>query len=125
MILPCEVGVKTVLPAVKAFMARSIVEKYGKTEKQTADLLGLSQSAVSRYVGRERGANLVAIENTPQVLSLLDQMILSVIKEPQDKSEVLELFCKTCTAIRQLGLMCPKCQAEMPSSWAEKCFFCR
>ena len=79
------------LPAVKAFMARSIVEKYGKTEKQTADLLGLSQSAVSRYVGRERGANLVAIENTPQVLSLLDQMILSVIKEPQDKLGALEL----------------------------------
>jgi hypothetical protein len=125
MILPCEVGVKTVLPAVKAVMARSIVEKYGKTEKQTADLLGLSQSAVSRYVGRERGANLIAIENTPQVLTLIDEIILALIATPQDKAKVLELFCKTCTAIRQLGLMCPKCQTEMPREWAEKCFFCR
>ena len=62
LILPCEVGVKTVLPAVKAIMARQIVEKHGLNEQQTAELLGLSQSAVSRYVGRERG-NLLAIED--------------------------------------------------------------
>ncbi len=125
LILPCEVGVKTVLPAVKAIMARSIVEKHGLNEKQTADLLGLSQSAVSRYVGRERGTNLVAIENTAEVLTLIDQMVLSLIKEPQNKARVLELFCQTCTTIRELGLMCPKCQTEMPREWAEKCFFCR
>jgi uncharacterized protein len=125
LILPCEIGVKTVLPAVKAIMARTIVEKHGKTEKQTADILGLSQSAVSRYVGRDRGANLVSIENTPEVLTLIDEMVMSIIKEPQNHAKVLELFCKTCTTIRQLGLMCPKCQSEMSKEWAEKCFFCR
>jgi len=34
------VGVITVLPAVKAIMARSIVEKHGLNEKQTTDILG-------------------------------------------------------------------------------------
>jgi predicted transcriptional regulator len=124
LILPCEVGVKTVLPAVKAIMARSMVEKHELNEKQAADLLGLSQSAVSRYVGRERG-NLLKIENASEVLALIDQMVTSLIKEPQNKSRILELFCKTCTAIREKGLMCPKCQEEMPKEWAEKCFFCR
>jgi len=125
LILPCEVGVKTVLPAVKAIMARNIVTNHGLNEKQTADLLGLSQSAVSRYIGRERGSNLVAIENTPEVLSLIDQMILSLIKEPDNKRQVLELFCQTCTTIRERGLMCPVCQKDMSPIWAEKCFFCR
>ncbi len=125
LILPCEVGVKTVLPAVKAIMARSIVQKHGLNEKQTADLLGLSQSAVSRYVGRERGDNLLSIENTSEVLALIDQMVLSLIKEPENRTKVLELFCKTCTTIREKGLMCPKCQTEMPQAWSEKCFFCR
>jgi uncharacterized protein len=124
LILPCEVGVKTVLPAVKAIMARSIVEKHGYNEKQTGDLLGLSQSAVSRYLARERG-NLITIENTAEVLELIDQMVISLIKEPQDKASVLELFCKTCITIREKGLMCPTCQDEMPQSWAEKCMFCR
>lgn len=124
LILPCEVGVKTVLPAVKAIMARTIVEKHGLSEKQTGDLLGLSQSAVSRYVGRERG-NILALENTAEILALIDQMVISLIKEPDNKDQVLELFCKTCIAIREKGLMCVHCQKEMSKDWAEKCLFCR
>jgi uncharacterized protein len=124
LILPCEVGVKTVLPAVKAIMARSIVEKHGLNEKQTAELLGLSQSAVSRYVSKERG-NLLAIENATEVLTLIDQMVTHLIKEPNNKTEILKLFCQTCKAIREKGLMCPHCQKEMPQEWAENCFFCR
>jgi len=124
LILPCEVGVKTVLPAVKAIMARSIVEKHGLNEKQTADLLGLSQSAVSRYISRERG-NLLNIEGTPEVLTLIDQMVTHLIKVPDNKTEILKLFCQTCTTIREKGLMCPACQKEMPQAWAEKCFFCK
>jgi predicted transcriptional regulator len=124
LILPCEVGVKTVLPAVKAIMARSIVKKHGLNEKQTADLLGLSQSAVSRYVGRGRG-NLLNIEGTPEVLALIDLMVNHLIKAPDNKTEILKLFCQTCTTIREKGLMCPTCQKQMPREWAEKCFFCR
>ena len=124
LILPCEVGVKTVLPAVKAIMARSIVEKHGLNEKQTADLLGLSQSAVSRYISRERG-NLLNIEGTKEVIDLIDQMVTHLIKVPDNKRELLKLFCQTCTTIRKKGLMCPACQKEMPQAWAEKCFFCK
>ena len=36
LLLPCEVGVKTVLPAIKALLARTIVEKHGMKEKQAA-----------------------------------------------------------------------------------------
>jgi predicted transcriptional regulator len=124
LILPCEVGVKTVLPAVKAIMARSIVENHGLNEKQTADLLGLSQSAVSRYISRERG-NLLNIEGTPEVLALIDQMVTHLIKVPDNKKEILNLFCQTCTTIREKGLMCPACQKEMPQALAEKCLFCQ
>ena len=124
LILPCEVGVKTVLPAVKAIMARQIVEKHGLNEQQTADLLGLSQSAVSRYISKERG-NLLEINGSTEVLVLIDQMVTSLIKEPDNKTEVLTLFCQICTSIREKGLMCPFCQKEMPTEWAENCFFCR
>ena len=65
LILPCEVGVKTVLPSVKAAMAREIVTNRGLNEQQTAELLGLSQSAVSRYINKERG-------NTPTSIGELN-----------------------------------------------------
>ena len=124
MILPCEVGVKTVLPAVKAIMAREIVEKHGLSEQQTAELLGLSQSAVSRYISRERG-NLLALEESTDILALISQMVTSLIKQPNNKAQILELFCQTCTAMREKGLMCPFCQKETPTQWAENCRFCR
>ncbi|MDR1992237.1 MAG: hypothetical protein LBQ98_01875 [Nitrososphaerota archaeon] len=125
MILPCEIGVKTVLPAVKAIMARTIMEKHGYNEKQTAALLGLSQSAISRYVGRERGTNLITIENSPEILTLIEQMIQALIADPQNKIKVLTLFCQICTTTREKGLMCPKCEKHVPKTWTEKCFFCR
>jgi uncharacterized protein len=112
------------LPAVKAIMARSIVEKHGLNEKQTANILGLSQSAVSRYVGRERG-NQLSLENASEVLALIDQMVIHILKYPENKTEILKLFCQTCQAIREQGLMCTRCQKEMPNEWAQTCFFCR
>ena len=124
-ILPCEVGVKTVLPSVKAAMAREIVTNRGLNEQQTAELLGLSQSAVSRYVNKERGNMLVTLENSTEVLALINQMVGVLIKEPNNKSQILELFCQTCQAIRKKGLMCPHCKKEMPKQWGENCLFCR
>jgi len=124
LILPCEVGVKTVLPAIKAIMARQIVEKHGLNEQETGRLLGLSQSAVSRYMSKERG-NLLPLEGATDILALIDQMVISLIKDPGNKNQILTLFCQICQAIRQKGLMCPLCQKEMTKEWAEPCLFCR
>ncbi len=125
MLLPCEVGVKTILPAVKAIMARSIVEKHGLKEKETATLLGLSQSAVSRYMTRNRGNNLLEIEKAVEVQVLIDQMVTYLVKEPEKKHEIMLLFCRTCKTIREKGLMCALCKKEMDKEWAEACAFCQ
>lgn len=106
-------------------MARNIVQNHKLTEKQTANLLSLSQSAVSRYVSRERGANLEALENTPEITALIEQMVNSLIKEPENRSQFLKLFCQICVIVRKKGLICPKCKPERQLDWSENCFFCR
>lgn len=123
MLLPCEVGVKTVLPAIKALMARDIVEKHGMKEKQVAEILGLSQSAISRYKTKDRG-NIIILENEPEVQKLISQMTNFLIYEPHKKKEILELFCATCETIRKKGLMCQLCKEKMHKKWAESCTFC-
>jgi predicted transcriptional regulator len=125
LLLPCEVGVKTILPAVKAIMARNIVGKHGFKEKETAALLGLSQSAVSRYVTRNRGNHLLEIEKAVDVQTLIDQMVAYLVKEPEKKREIMLLFCKTCKTIREKGLMCSLCKKEMTTEWAQACAFCQ
>ncbi len=123
--LPCEAGVKTVLPAIKAAMARNIVEKHGMKEQQAAELLGLSQSAISRYTTKDRG-NILTIENVPEVQTLIDQMTNLLLHEKTSQTnEVLRLFCQACIVIREKGLMCQLCQQKMRETQMEKCDFCR
>ena len=125
LLLPCEVGVKTVLPAIRAVMARVIVEKHGMKEQKAAEILGLSQSAISRYTTKDRG-NLITIEDVPEVQALIDQMINLLLREKSSQTiEILELFCETCKVIRKKGLMCQPCQKKTLQPSAETCAFCR
>ena len=125
MLLPCEVGVQTVLPAIRALMARTIVEKHGMKEKQAAALLGLSQSAISRYTTKNRG-NILIIENVPEVQELIDQMIQVLLYgKNHQTTEVLSLLCQTCKVIREKGLMCELCKKKTGVNIAEICAFCR
>lgn len=123
LLLPCEVGVKTVLPAIKALMARDIVENYGMKEKQVAEILGLSQSAISRYTTKNRG-NILILENEPEVQKIVSQMTTFLICEPNKKKEIFQLFCTACITIRKKGLMCELCKERMNKKWAESCNFC-
>jgi predicted transcriptional regulator len=125
LLLPCEIGVQTVLPAIRALMARTIVEKHGMKEKQVAELLGLSQSAISRYTKKNRGS-VITIENVPEVQKLVDQMINLLLHEkPHQTTEILELLCQTCKVIREKGLMCKLCQKKARENLADICAFCR
>jgi predicted transcriptional regulator len=123
--LPCEVGVQTVLPAIRAVIARTIIEKHGMREKQAAEILGLSQSAISRYTTKDRGS-ILTIGNVPEVQTLIDQMINLLLNgKPHQTTEVLELFCQTCKIIREKGLMCQLCQEKTGRTYLETCDFCR
>jgi predicted transcriptional regulator len=125
MLLPCEVGVQTVLPAIRALMARTIMEKHMMKERQVAALLGLSQSAISRYTTKNRG-NIITIENVPEVQKLIDQIInLLLYGKPHQTTEILELLCKTCKIIREKGLMCDLCQKKTRENLTDVCAFCR
>jgi predicted transcriptional regulator len=105
-------------------MARAIVEKHGMKEKQAAEILGLSQSAISRYTTKDRG-NIITIEKVPEVQTLIDQMIKLLLYEPHQTVKTLGLFCQTCKTIREKGLMCQLCQKKTRKKQAETCAFCR
>ena len=113
------------MPAIKALMARTIMENHGMKEQQVAEILGLSQSAISRYTTKERG-NIITIENVPEVQTLIDKMVnLLLYEKSQKTTEVLETFCQVCKIIREKGLMCELCQKKTRQKWLEMCDFCR
>ncbi|HII39546.1 TPA: hypothetical protein HA318_06120 [Candidatus Micrarchaeota archaeon] len=54
--VPCDYAVKKLLPAVRAEAAQNLASK-GWNQQRIASSLGLSQAAVSKYLGMHRTAD--------------------------------------------------------------------
>jgi predicted transcriptional regulator len=123
LILPCEIAVKSVIPAIKAVIAKELVETYSLKQNQVAEILGISQSAVSKYTRQVRG-HVIQIDNIKEIQPLISSMITLLIEGSSKRAEFLNLFCQTCIAIRQKGIMCQFCQKTDPKIKMEECNFC-
>jgi predicted transcriptional regulator len=123
LILPCEIAVKTVIPAIRATLAKELVRNYGLTQSETAEILGISQSAVSKYTRKVRGY-VVRLDNTRDIQPLISRMITLLVEENPERREFLRLFCKTCVTIRKKGLMCQFCEMTEPDIKEGECDFC-
>lgn len=119
---PCEVAVKTVSPSIRALLAQTLLEKHNMNETQVANVLGITQSAVSKYSNGIRGTT-IQLENIPEIQSLTDQIINRLLSDPVPQVELMQLFCRACTIIRRKGLLCPLCQQNQKIK-IDNCDFC-
>jgi predicted transcriptional regulator len=123
LIIPCEIAVKSVIPAIKAAIAKELVEKHSLKQNQVAEALGISQSAVSKYTRQVRG-HVIRIDDIEEIQPLINNMITLLIDGNPKRAEFLSLFCQTCITIRKKGLMCQFCQKTDPKIEIEECGFC-
>jgi len=123
LIIPCEIAVKSVIPAIKAAIAKELVEKYSLRQNQVAEALGISQSAVSKYTRQVRG-HVIEIGDIEEIQPLINNMINLLINGNPRRAEFLSLFCQTCMTIRKKVLMCQFCQKTDPKIEIEECGFC-
>lgn len=123
LILPCEIAVKSVIPAIKATLSKELVETYGLKQDQVAEILGISQSAVSKYTRQVRG-HVIKIDNIEEIQPLINRMTNILVNGPPKRIDFLKLFCQTCANVRKKGLMCQFCQKTEPTIMMEKCEFC-
>ncbi|MFW6122173.1 MAG: transcriptional regulator [Petrotogales bacterium] len=92
---PCEVIVWNVVPIIRKEFAKDLIENHGLTQKETANKLGITEAAVSRYISGKRGA-----------LELTDGKILKEIKEStkrivkEDGLAVIEETCRICRLLK-------------------------
>lgn len=123
MIAPCEIAAKSVAPAIKALLATELVEKHNLKQEEAARLLGISQSAVSKYTRKVRGYT-IKIDEIKEIKPLINEMTNLLINETYQRSYFLTFFCQTCIEIRKKGLMCIFCAKTDPNIKAEECKFC-
>jgi len=123
LIIPCEVASKSVIPALRAMVARELMEGYGMKQELVASRLGVTQAAVSKYRHLVRGES-VRLGSSSEVQTISHEIAASLAGETPNPIEVSQKFCQACTDIRALGLMCETCRKVDPTWDVEHCTIC-
>lgn len=124
MILPCETAAKVIIPAIRAYIARELVVTYDLKQENVAEILGITQSAVSKYASRVRG-NILQVDGIKEVQPLLTELVTLAVSDREfSRNFFLQKFCETCKTIRKTGLMCPLCRKANASVDTQECSFC-
>lgn len=104
---PCETVVKFILPALRALIAKRLIEEHNFSQVVVARKLGTTQAAISQYLRSKRGAKVISeLEGLSEIRFLLDDISMELSRENYDPIAVMEKFCKLCTVIRRTGFLC-------------------
>jgi len=117
---PCEVVSKYLLPAVRALIARKLIEKYDYTQVDAASKLGLTQSAMSRYIALDRGQK---IRNIKEAQRLTGDIAKNIAKSLLSQEEVILKMCDVCITFRKSGALCGLHRHIVPTI-SKKCRVC-
>jgi predicted transcriptional regulator len=77
MLLPAEIETKTMIPAIRAILAKKLIEEHGIREEEVSKLLGVTQAAISNYVRGTRG----------------DPILINKLLEVKEVSEMINDIC--------------------------------
>ena len=123
MLLPCEVAVKSLVPSIRSALARELIQTYGLKQKDVANLLGVTQTAVSKYTRHVRGV-VLEIEEVEEVQPTIREIVVLLANGHMSKYELVAKFCVVCQIVRRKRLMCELCKISDPSIDIQQCFLC-
>lgn len=120
----CEIIVQVVLPAVRALVAKDLIEKHGLTQQQAAERLGTTQPAISQYMRDLRGLKVKSLQKSKIALSEIEKLSSRIAAGEIAGDVVTTEFCKICKTLREQDIktICDLHKEFSPS--LEKCTVC-
>jgi len=104
---PCEVVVRSVLPAFRSLVARRLVETFNFSQVAAAKKLGTTQASVSHYLYSKRGDKMVKqLEESPTVQKLVNEIAEGIAANKISPFDAMLHFCKLCQVLRSRDLIC-------------------
>jgi len=100
---PCEIIVSKILPTIRSELTRELVRTHNLSQRQVAKKLGITESAVSQYLSKKRGHNIVFDEKTTKMIK---DLASKKAKQKSDKIATMEEICILCSAMRKSKQVC-------------------
>ena len=124
MLIPCEIAVKSVVPSIRASIAIELAHSHKMKQNDVANILGITQTAVSKYTRQVRGT-VVKIDDSGEIRSMILQITDQIAKEKISRQDLALKFCQLCKIARRNGLMCPLCKRTDPTIDIKTCQTCK
>jgi uncharacterized protein len=108
LLLPAEIESKSLIPALRAILAKKLAEEHNIREDEISKMLGVTQAAISNYIRGTRGdpkliEKLAADEQVSQMLNELSKRLASDMAYTPSS---LAKFISLCNYIKSSLLIC-------------------
>lgn len=105
MIIPCEMAVKSIVPSIRAMVAKELYEAYHMKQDDIARILGITQPAVSQYLNNIRG-NALNLKDIKEVEIAVKDLVFTLTEKPKSTRAICQKYCGVCKMIRTRRIMC-------------------
>ncbi len=92
--MPDEVITRVVYPLIRSLVAKRLIEIHRLNQKEVADILSVTQAAVSYYLSNKRGTtkNLLCNEEIEAINKLVDEFVSKNITKEELFVEIIKLI---------------------------------
>ncbi len=102
----CEIVSQSVLPGLRALIAKELMEKHKMTQGKVAEKLGVSQAAISQYYRAVRGSKTTFLQDNKEVRKYIQEIAGRIASGELNYLSSIDEFCKICKIIRKNKLIC-------------------
>ena len=98
---------RSVLPAFRSLVARSLIDDFHFSQVAAAKKLGTTQASVSHYLYSKRGEKMVKqLEASPSVRAIVNEIAEGIAADKISPFDAMLHFCKLCEALRCGDMIC-------------------
>ncbi|PIU81400.1 hypothetical protein COS70_04320 [Candidatus Micrarchaeota archaeon CG06_land_8_20_14_3_00_50_6] len=113
-LLPCEILVKHYLPAMRAWVAKSLIQDHHLTQVEVAAKLGITQAAVSKYLSGKYDSKTSAFSGNDKIISFLKDTAKKLADSTLSKDALARHFCSVCSTLQGGSSKCGFTNSDKP-----------
>ena len=108
MLLPAEIETKTLIPALRAILAKKLMDMYNIQEEDISKMLGVTQAAISNYIRGTRGNPelITKLLSIKEVSDMIDEIASNLSNNMAYTPASLSKFIGLCNYIKSSLLIC-------------------
>ena len=104
---PCEIVVRSVLPAFRSLISRNLIEKFNFFQVAAAQKLGTTQASVSNYLYSKRGEKMAKqLESSSSVQIIIEEIAEGIATDKVSSFDAMLQFCRLCKVLRSGNMIC-------------------